>query len=120
MRRGARRSTCGRNFATRRTIKVVKLTLNRMCVCGQFMDSSTGVLNWAAIELHLALLDRRCNDLLTLLEGLRVVKRVTIGSAHVVHADRGNGFHSRVDLRGADNKTAAAANTDGADLLFIH
>lgn len=40
--------------------------------------------------------------------------------SYVVHAHGGNGLHSRIDFRGADDETAASANAENADFFPIH
>ena len=90
-----------------------------MRVCGQLVHRAAGVLRLAARELHVALLGCLRDDLLALLDGLRMVQRVAVGRAHVVHADRRDGLHARVDLGGADDEAAAAADADHADPLAV-
>ena len=78
-----------------------------------------GVLGLAARELDVALLRRLCDDLLPLFERQRLLEPVTVGGAHVVHADGRDGLHARVDLGRADDEAAAAANPDRADPLLV-
>ena len=52
---------------------------------------------------------------LALLDRLRLPERVAVGRAHVVHADRRDRLHARVDLGRADDEAAAAADADRAD-----
>ncbi|MNH38437.1 hypothetical protein D3C79_994660 [compost metagenome] len=55
-----------------------------------------------------------------MLDCYRVLEAVAIGGAHVVHADRGNGFHSRINLRRTDGKAATAADAQHADAVAIN
>ena len=48
---------------------------------------------------------------LSLFRRLGMVEAVAKCSPHVIHADGGNGFHTRVNLGSTDNKTSAAADT---------
>ena len=68
LRRAARR----RVFTARRAVEVVELALNAGGVGRQFMDGTAGILGLAAGELGIALLGRRGDDLLALLDRLRV------------------------------------------------
>ncbi|MDF2477586.1 MAG: hypothetical protein K0S24_3069, partial [Sphingobacterium sp.] len=45
---------------------------------------------------------------------------ITVGSAHVVHADCRDGFHARVDLGRADDKAPAAANSDRTNPIPVN
>ena len=45
---------------------------------------------------------------------------LALGLADVIHADRGDGFDARVDLRCGQSEAAAAAYSDDADSFAIH
>ena len=42
-----------------------------------------------------------------------------LGSAHIVHAHGGDGFHARIYLGRADDEAAAAANPDRTNSLSV-
>ena len=46
-------------------------------------------------------------------------KRVAVRGAHIVHADCRNGFHARIDLGRADNKTPASANPKNTNPISV-
>src|SRR5690349_5761403 len=48
-----------------------------------------------------------------------MLEAVTVGRPHVIHADRGDGFQTWIDLGGADGEAATAADTDDTDTLSI-
>jgi len=115
-----RRSAFRREFTSLGAVEVVKLALNGMSGFRQFMHRSAGVFGFTACELHIALLGRLFEYFLSLFESHRFFERVSIGGAHVVHADCRDGLHARVDRCRADNEASAAANPDGSDPLPIH
>ena len=105
-----RRAALGREFTSRSAVEVIKLTLNGVGVFIQFMDRSAGVFGLTASKLYIALLGCLFDDFLSLFEGQGMLERITVDSAHIIHADCRDGFHSRVDLGRADDKAPAAAN----------
>ncbi|MNL21399.1 hypothetical protein D3C87_1426870 [compost metagenome] len=90
-----------------------------MSVGIELQHRATGVFDIATGKFRITLLGRRCDDLLALFEGLRVLEPVAVGGTHVIHADRGDGFHARVDLGGTDDKAAAATNPQHANALAV-
>ena len=119
VRRPFARRPCRREFAARGAIKVVELALNGMRIGIDSVHGAAGVGDCATGKFHVALPRRFGNDLLALRQRLRMVQRVAVGSAHVVHADGGDGLHARIDLGGTDDETAAAANAENADALPV-
>ena len=79
------------------------------------MHRPARVFGFATRELHIALLGRIGNDLLSLIEGQGMMERIAVGSTHVVHADRRNGVHSRIDLGRTDDEAPASADPEDAD-----
>lgn len=115
-----RRTSLRRVFASRSAIEIKKFALDRMSVFIQLMDSPARVFGFAAGKLRITLLGSLGDDFLSLLKRLRFVQRVAARRSHIVHADGGDGFHSRVDFSGADNKASAAANSDNADSFPVN
>ena len=107
-------------FSPWSAVEIIKLTLNGGRVFIQFMHRPTGVFGFTTRELYIALLGRRFDDFLSLLERLRVPEPVTVGSAHVVHADCRDGFYARVDLGCADDKAPAATNPDSTNPIPVN
>ncbi|MNE49495.1 hypothetical protein D3C80_1440180 [compost metagenome] len=83
------------------------------------MHGAAGVLGFATREFHITLFSRLCDDLLALFKCLRVLERVAVGCAHVIHTDGGNRLHPRVDFCRTDDKAAAATDTENADAVAI-
>ncbi len=115
-----RRRTFGGVFASGSAVEVVKLTLNGGGILVQFMHRPAGVFGLAARKLGIALFSRLCDRFLSLFEGSRMSKPVTAGRTHVVHAYRRNGLHARVNLGGADDEAAAAANPKNANPVSVN
>lgn len=120
MRCQLRRRTLGGVFAPGSAVEVIELTLNSGGVLIQFMHGPACVLGLAARKLRIALLSSLCDRLLPLFEGHRMPQPVTVGCTHVIHADRRNSFHARVDLGGADDEAPAAANPKSANPLPVN
>src|SRR5207247_6220220 len=110
----------GREFTSRSAVEVIKLTLNGAGVFIQFMDRPAGVFSFTASKLYIALFRRLFDDLLSLFEGRGMfaagrirrggLEPITADTANLIHADRRDGFHSRIDLGRADDKAPAAAD----------
>ena len=49
-----------------------------------------------------------------------MVQRIAVGRAHVVHADRRDSPHARVDLGRANDEAAAATAAEHANTLPVH
>src|SRR5437763_14932292 len=111
MRGELRRAALGCEFTSRSAVEVIKLTLNGAGVFIQFMDRSAGVSSFTASELYMALLRRLFDDLLSLFEGQGMLEPIAVRSAHIIHADRRDGSHSRINLRRTDDKAPAAADS---------
>ena len=109
-----------RELTTRGAVEVVELALDRMRVRVQRVHGAAGVLGFAAGELCVALLGGFRDDRLALLDGLRMPQGIPVGRTHVVHADRRDRLHARVDLGGADDEAAAAADADRADAAAVN
>ena len=86
-----------------------------MRIAIELVHGSAGVLDGATGKFRVALLRRLGNDLLALLQRLRMMQCIAVGGTHIVHADSGNRLHARIDLGGTDDETAAAANAENAD-----
>ncbi|MNG24895.1 hypothetical protein D3C84_1096710 [compost metagenome] len=84
------------------------------------MYCPTSVFGFTACELHIALLRCLFENLLSLLESLRVFKPVTVDGTHVVHTDCRNGFQARVDLGCADGKAPASTNPEYTNPIPIN
>lgn len=82
------------------------------------MHGAASVLGLAAHELHVALFSCRCDRLLSLFKGRRTSQPVTVGCTHVIHADRRDRLHVRVNLGGADDE--AAANPQNANPISVN
>ena len=110
-----RRAALGRELTSRSAVEVIKLTLNGVGVFIQFMVRSAGMFGLTASKLDISLFDRLFDDLLSLFEGQGMLERIAVGSAHIIHADRRDGLHSRVDLGRADDKAPTSANPKNAE-----
>jgi hypothetical protein len=91
-----------------------------MSIFVQFVICAAGVFGFTASEFHIALLCGLCDDFLSLLQSQTMSERVTVRSAHIVHADGGNGFHARINLGGTDNKAPTAADAQNTDPLPVN
>ncbi|MNH33878.1 hypothetical protein D3C79_944330 [compost metagenome] len=49
-----------------------------------------------------------------------MLEAIAIGAPHVVHADRGNRFHTWIDFRCTDGKAAAAADPQHSNSITIN
>src|SRR5437762_1799167 len=83
------------------------------------MDRSAGVFGLTARELDVTLFCRLCDDLLSLLEGQRVPERIAVDTAHVIHADRRDSSHPRVDLGRTDDKASTAADPKNTNARLV-
>ncbi len=115
-----RRRTFGGVFAPGSAVEVVKLALNGVGVLVKLMHRAARVFGLAAGELHIALFSRLRDRFLSLFEGCRMPQPITVGRTHVIHADRRNSLHARVDLGGTDDETAAAANPKNANPVPVN
>ncbi len=120
VRRQFRRRTLGGVFAPGSAVEVIKLTLNSSGVLIQFMHGSACVFGLAARELRIALLCRLGDGFLPLFEGGRMPQPVTVGRTHVIHTDRRNRLHARVNFGGADDEAPAAANPKTANTVPVN
>jgi hypothetical protein len=83
------------------------------------MARSTGVFGLTASKLYIALLRGFFDEFLSLFQRRGVLEPIAADTAHVIHADGRDGSHSRVDLRGADDKTPAAANPKNTNPISV-
>ena len=84
----------------------------------QLMHRSAGVLGLTASKLHIALLRRLLDDFFSLFKRQRMLEPIPVHRAHIIHADRRDGLHSRVDLGRADDEAPAAANPQNTDAIL--
>ena len=73
-----------------------------------------------ALEIFPTLLTQLVKKLCALLIRHAVCPTVAHHPAHIVHADSGNRFDPRVNLRSRHRKTAAAADADYTDFISVH
>lgn len=109
----------GNELRTRRAVEVEELALDVRRVGRELVVCAAGQLHLTALDLDPPLLRRGRNDLLALLDALRLAQPVARRGAHVVHRRRRDGFQPRVDLGGADDERPAAADADAADALAV-
>ena len=88
-------------------------------IAGQHMRRTTGVEGFATLELNIALVGGLEQHLPALFQGHAVLEPVTVGRAHVVHADRGDGLEAWVDFRRADGEAATATHADDANAFTV-
>src|SRR5881396_508881 len=108
-----------RVLAAGRAVVVEELSINRRRALGEDFRRSHHHRTLATIYLRPAL--RR-----DLLQGLPEVVLIQVlreslarGLADVVHADRGDGLDTRIDLGSGQAKTATAADADDADAVPV-
>jgi hypothetical protein len=73
-----------------------------------------------ALEVRVALLRSRVEEVVALLRGERVAEALAAQAVVVVHQDRRDRLDAPVDLRRAQAEGAAAAHADHADALAAH
>ena len=120
MRGKLRRLSLRSKLAAGSAVELKKLPLNGTGIFAKFMHSPAGILDGSAGKLHIPLLRRFRQNLLSLTGCLRIPETVPAGSSHVVHADGRNGLQAGINLGGADGKTAATAYPDHADAVPVH
>lgn len=106
-------------LAAGRAVEVEELALDGGRVGRELVVGASGVLHLTALDLDPPLPRRRRNDLLPLLDALRLPQPVAVDRAHVVHARRRDGLQPRVDLGRADDERPAAADAHAADALAV-
>ena len=74
--RELRRASLGGELPSRRAVEVIELTLNGMGILIQLMIRPAGVFGFTASKLHVALLHRVADDLLSLFESQRAFEGI--------------------------------------------
>src|SRR5215207_3398382 len=123
-RQAARRRELGdrvRVIAARRGVELAGLAGDRV---GALVESdrrvSRGQNRRAALEVRIALLRARVEEVVALLFGERVTEALDVQAVVVVHDDGRDRLEAPVDLRRAEAEGAAAAHADHTDALPAH
>lgn len=113
--RGVGQSTGGCHLTAGGAVEVVELLLNSIRSVLAPVHGAADQLGLCAVGLVPALGHGGVDELLALGECLRPLEAVAGDGAHVVHARSSNGLETGVDLCGADEERAAAADTNTTD-----
>ena len=112
VRRGQRRSAPGGEFSARSTVEFIEFPFDRSGFFRKLMDGSAGVLRFSSSSFRIPLFGGFPDDGLALFQAPPMPEAVAVGRSHIVHAYCGNGLQARVNFRGADGETAAAADAE--------
>src|SRR5438094_9171990 len=104
----------------RRSVIIIELAGYGRRICLDGLRSSYDVFFLSALEFLPALVRDFFKGLCRIFLGHCIAQSLTAIAAHIVHADRCDGLHSRIDSGGTDRKSAAAADADDADAVSVH